>query len=642
MGLKAALAAANWRANAISAAEAVAMVPASGHVFVSSACATPTTFLDALEDAALDHPGIRLQHFLTRAIDDHPRRPVVSHRTWFISRDMLPLLPAGRVDYAPLLLREVPRLLAMGRMSVDVAVVQVSEPDAGGMCSLGASVGLSRSMIAAAPVVIAEINAAMPRTRGDTLVPFDKFAAVIDVEPRMIEYQPRSDAGPMVEDEPRSDVGSVIEDIARYVARLVPNGATLQTGPGLVASEVLARLDSRQDLGVHSDVITDAVLDLVEAGVITGRQKSMSRGRVVASLAMGTQRLFDAIDGNKTYSFRPIDQISNPTIIAAQNRMVSITQAFAVDLTGQVCLESRDGVPYGGVGSAPAFHYGAARSRGGRAIVCVPSTDSHGRSTIRGVLEPGEAVTIPRYEAHWIITEYGSAFLYGMTTRERSAALLEIAHPDHRDALLEQAKDLGLLPSDQALRSRSAYPVSEERTVSLRDGTEVLMRPTRTTDDRLLQDLFYRLNPEDVRTRFFRNLSSMTRQMAQHLTSVSYDREMAFAAVVGEEENEQIVATSSYYLDPSTRLADVAYLVDPDWQGRGLGTALHDRTVQYAAAHGVRGFTADVLEDNKGMMEVFARGPGRVSVQTRQGVHEVSVLFGPLDAMDTDLQMSAT
>jgi acyl-CoA hydrolase/GNAT superfamily N-acetyltransferase len=628
MGLKAALAAASWREDAVTAAEAVRLVPTGGHVFVSSACATPTTFLDALEQAALDHPGIRVQHFLTRARDaDHPRRPVLSHRTWFISRDMLPLLPSERVDYAPLQLSEVPRLLETGRMSVDVAVVQVSEPDAGGMCSLGASIGLSRSMIAAAPTVIAEVNPAMPRTRGDTLVPFDVFDAVIEVEPHVIEYLPAGG-------------DAVIDDIARYVARLVPDGATLQTGPGLLASSVLARLDTRAHLGVHSDVITDAVLDLVEAGVITGRRKSMSRGKVVASLAMGTRRLFDAIDGNRTYSFRPIEEISNPAVIAAQNRMVSITQAYSVDLTGQVCAESRDGVPYGGVGTTPAFHYGASRSRGGRAIVCVTSTDSEGRSAIKGRLGPGEAVTIPRYEAHWVITEFGSAFLFGMTVRQRAAALIEIAHPDHRDALLEEAKELGLLPRDQSMRSRTAYPVSEERTVTLRDGTEVLLRPTRTTDDRLLQDLFYRLNPQDVRTRFFRNLSSLTRQMAQHLTSVSYVREMAFAAVVGDEENEQIVATSSYYLDPSTRLADVAYLVDPDWQGRGLGTLLHARTVQYAAAHGVRGFTADILEDNPAMLDVFRRGPGRLSVQTRQGVHEVTLLFTPLDAVDIDLQLT--
>jgi acyl-CoA hydrolase/RimJ/RimL family protein N-acetyltransferase len=632
MGLKAALAAANWRASAVTPAEAVALLPKGGHVFVSSACATPVAFLGALEDAAVEHPGVRVLHFLTRATDDHPRRAVLSHRTWFISRDMLPLIPTGRVDYAPILLRDVTRLLAMGRLEVDAAVVQVSPPDAGGMCSLGAAVGLSRSMIEAAPLVIAEINPAMPRTRGDTLVPFDAFDAVVEVDPYVLEYLPRGEA----------DIGPAAADIARYVARLVPDGATLQIGPGLLASEVLGRLGDRSDLGVHSDVITDAVLDLMEAGVITGRHKSMSRGRVVASLAMGTRRLYDAIDNDRRFAFRPIEQVSSPNVVAAQNRMVSLTQAFAVDLTGQVCAEAREGQPYGGVGSAPAFHYGAARSRGGRAIVCVPSTDTRGLSTVKCVLDAAEPVTIPRYEAHWVVTEYGSAFLYGMTTRQRALALIEIAHPDHRDDLLAQAKERGLVPADQKVRSRSAYPVDEERTIVLADGTAVLLRPTRATDDRLLQALFYRLPPQDVRTRFFRNLSSMTRQMAEHLTSVSYDREMAFAAVVGEEENERIVATSSYYVDPSTRLADVAYLVDPDWQGHGLGTALHARTVQYAATRGVRGFTADVLEDNRAMVEVFQRGPGTMQLQTRGGVSEITLLFGPLDAMDAELQMTST
>jgi acyl-CoA hydrolase/GNAT superfamily N-acetyltransferase len=629
VGLKAARAAATWRENAVTAEQAVAMLPKGAHVFLSSGCGTPNTFLAALEDAAVSHPGVRLYHFLTRARPDEERRPVLRHRSYYISHDLVPIVATGNVDYIPISLRDVLRTQRQGRLRIDVAVVQVSAPDAAGMCSLGASVGLGRGMVEAAPLVIAEVNAAMPRTRGDTLIPFDRFDAWIEVEPVMLEYDPTSEA----ED--------VVADLAKYVARLVPDGATLHTGPGRLIAEVLSRLSNHRDLGVHSDVISDAVLDLVEAGVVTGRYKSMSRGKVVASYAMGTQRLYDAIGDNKTFVFRPIDQVSEPQVLIRQNRMVSITHGFSVDLTGQVCVEHRDGVSYGGVGSTVVFHYAAARSEGGRAIVCVPSMSPDGSSNIKPFLGPSEPVTIPRYETHWVITEYGSAYLYGATTRQRAIALIEIAHPDHRETLLAEAKALGLVHDDQTIRSRRSYPVDEEGTVTLKDGSTVLIRPTKTTDAPLLQDLFYRLDPTDVRTRFFRNLSAMTHQMAEHFTSVSYFREMAFAAVVGEAENERIVATSSYYLDLSTRLADVAYIVDPDWQGKGLGTAMHLRTIRYAIANGVRGFTADVLDENQAMIAVFRNGPGTLLTRTRYGVVELELLFGDLDGISTELDLSA-
>lgn len=625
MGLRAALAAANWRAEAKTAEEAVEMLPKGAHVFIGGGCATPVTFLSALESASMSHPGVRLYHYMTRERPGEPRRPVVKHRVLFVSHDMIPLSTRGMVDYIPISLRDVSRLHRQGRLRIDVAVIQVSEPDAAGMCSLGASVGLGRTMVDTAPLVIAEINAAMPRTRGDTLIPFDRFDAVIEVEPQLLEYSPDR------------ELDGAVSDLAKYVARLVPDGATLHTGPGLLVAEVLARLDHHRDLGVHSDVITDSVLDLVEKGVITGRVKSMSRGKVVASYALGTRRLYRAIENNRTFVFRPIEEVSDPGILTRQNQMISIVHGFSVDLTGQVCAEHRNGAPYGGVGSTAVFHYAAARSAGGRAIVCVPCRNPLGESNIKPSLGPLEPVTIPRYEAHWVITEYGSAYLYGSTTRQRAIALIEIAHPDDREMLLAQAKELGLVHEHQSVRSRRSYPVDEERTVTLKDGTEVLIRPTKTTDVGLLQDLFYRLDPEDVRTRFFRNLSAMTHQMAEHLTSVSYSREMAFAVVVGDAENERVVATSSYYLDPSTRLADVAYIVDPDWQGRGLGTVLHHRTVQYAMDNGVRGFTADVLGENEAMIAVFRHGPGALETKMRYGVVELLLTFNELDALAEDI-----
>ena len=226
-----------------------------------------------------------------------------------------------------------------------------------------------------------------------------------------------------------------------------------------------------------------------------------------------------------------------------------------------------------------------------------------------------------------MITEYGTAYLFGRSTRERAISLIEIAHPEDRATLLEQAVGLGLVPPGQELRSRAAYPVGEERDVRLRDGREVVLRPTRAGDLRAMQELFFRLSEQDVRTRFFHKLTSLTDKAAHHLSSVGYEEEMAFAAVVGPAEGERIVGASSYYVDPATGLADVAYMIDPDWKGAGLGSLLHARTVEYARGHGVRGFTADVLVENAAMLRVFRHGDHGLSVTTSAGVHEVRMPF---------------
>jgi RimJ/RimL family protein N-acetyltransferase len=245
------------------------------------------------------------------------------------------------------------------------------------------------------------------------------------------------------------------------------------------------------------------------------------------------------------------------------------------------------------------------------------------------VLQPSEAVSIPRADVHWVITEYGTAYLFGRSLAERAVSLIEIAHPDDRESLLEAAVAQGLVGPKQLLRSRGAYPVAEERDLRLRDEREVRVRPTRTTDARAMQELFFRLTEDDVRSRFFQKLTSLTDSVAQHLCSVGYEEEMAFAAVVGPHESERIVGTSCYYLDPSTGLADVAYLVDPEWQGLGLGTILHARTVEYARGHGVRGFTADVLVSNAAMLRVFQRGAHELTSTLSAGSYEVTMIFPP-------------
>jgi RimJ/RimL family protein N-acetyltransferase len=454
--------------------------------------------------------------------------------------------------------------------------------------------------------VIAEVNPAMPRTAGDSRIDAGRISRFVTVDTPVIEYL-------------HDPVGDVAARIARYIARLVDDRSTLQVGLGRVPNAMLAYLENRRELAIHSDVITEAIVDLVEAGTITGP--------VTTSLAMGSRRLYDLVDDDPRFAFHPIDHVCDPAVIATRERMVSVTQAFTIDLTGQVCTEALDGQLYGGVSTGPAFHRGALASPGGLAVVCLASRTPAGRSAITVDLEPGEAVTIPRADVHWVVTEYGTAYLFGRSLGERAVALIEIAHPDEREHLLAGAIQRGLVARQQELHSRVAYPVDQVRDVRLRDGRELTVRPTRTTDAGAMQDLFYRLSDEDRDSRFLHRLSSLTDKAAQYLCSVDYESEMAFAAVVGPAERERIVAASCYYLNPATSLADVAYMVDPDWQGAGIGTLLHAQLVEYARGHGARGLSAEVLVHNTGMMRVFERGDHALSGKTAEGVRELTMLF---------------
>ena len=596
----------DWRDRQVLAAEAVAGVRPGDQVFIGSACATPHSLVEALEQAKT--PGVTLVHFLTsRVAASDPPQTSYRHRVFYVGSDELSLRESGHsVEYLPLSLADVPRLFESGQIPLDVAMVQVAPPGPDDTCSLGISVDVTRAAALAARTVIAEVNPAMPRTAGDSRIPLDRIASFVSVDTPIVEYLHES-------------ADEVAEQIARYVARLIDDRSTLQVGLGRVPNQMLARLTNRRELAIHSDVITEPIVDLVAAGVVTGP--------VTTSWAMGTRRLYDLVDNDPRFAFHPIEYVCDPTVIASRERMVSVTQAFTIDLTGQVSTETLDGALYGGVSTGPAFHRGALASPGGMAIVCLASRTPAGRSAVVLDLAPGEAVAIPRADVHWVITEYGTAYLFGRSLAERAVALIEITHPDFRRELLDAAIERGLVGPKQQLRSRTAYPVAAVRDVRLRDGREVLLRPTRTSDTGAMHELFYRLSEEDVETRFLQKLTSLTDSVAQYLCSVDYDQEMAFAAVVGPPEHERIVAASCYYLSPASGLAEVAYMVDPDWQSAGLGTILHSGLVEYARQHDARGLTADVLLGNSRMMHVFEHGEHSLSAKTSGGVVELTMLL---------------
>ena len=604
-------------AKVCSAEQALAQVRHGDHVFVGGGAATPRHLVQALEQLPALPADVELLHLLTDGALLPGTR--LRHRCYHAGPDQRAALRQGAADYVPISLAQVPALIAGGRIKVDVALVQVSPPDELGRCSLGVAVGAAVAAIEHARCVIAEVNPQLPRTMGDGTIHIADIDHLVPVDAPLIELSSQM---------PPAAPGDAMQRIASYLAGLIDDGSTLQVGLAPVAGLVLQQLADRQDLGVHGDVITDAVIPLLECGALTGRRKTRQRGRIVASFALGSRRLYELVDRNPLFEFQTLDRVCDPAALAAQHRLVSITQAFAVDLTGQVCLDHFDGGPCGGLGAQPEFLQGAARSAGGKAIVCLASTSADGReSMLRAALAPPEAAGIARADVHYVVTEHGIACLFGKSLRERAAALIQIAHPDFRAALLRQAQALGLLPAGQPLRNRQAGDARDEAPCTLADGRRVLLRPAQASDDAGVRELFHQLPECDVYARFFGKVKGLSDLDVQRLCNLDFENEVAFVACAGEREDARIVAHACYFADPATRIAETAFMVHPAWQGCGLGAALQARLAAHARRHGVRGFVAEIMAGNARMIRLARAGEGRVSVHEEGGTVRVTTLF---------------
>lgn len=607
-------------AKIVTAEAAVRLVQHGQHVFVGTGCATPRTLVAALENVAQPPDDVQLTYFLTTDALRRDAEGKVSskyrHQVFFVGSEVRELVKERRAEYVPISLAQVPRLFAIGRLPVDVAFIQVSAPDEFGYVSLGVSVDIVAAAVENAKLVIAEVNPAMPRTMGNSMLHVNRIHKMVLVDGPVTEY-----VHPPVADE-------VVQRIARYIAGIIDDGSTLQIGLGRIPNEALKYLEDRRDLGIHSDVITDAIVPLLEKGILTGREKTMERGKIVASFALGTQRLYKLLDRNPLFSFEPLETVCDPHKLAAQQKLVSVAQAFAVDLTGQVCSDQFGGEFYGGLGAQVEFLQGAARSPGGKPIICLRSTTDDGEvSRIRPLLLAGEGVSVARTDVHYVVTEFGIAYLFGKSIGDRAVALIDIAHPKFRPQLLEEAKRLGYLAPDQTLQSMRDYPVEEERMVSLKNGKQVRLRPARASDADGIRALFHSMPADDIFTRFFRRVRSLSNKEVQRLCNLNYETEVAFVAVQGPRENEHVVGQACYFINPSTNLAETAFMIDPTWQGTGLGTSLQVRLAEHAKGRGLRGFVAEILPANAKMIALARKGSDKIQVERDEDTVYVTTLF---------------
>lgn len=419
----------------VSAAEAMGGVRSGQRVYVQGGCAVPRALIDALVARYTELQGVEIVHMHTEG-DAPYARPEMDghfrHNALFVGRNLREAVNQGRADFTPVFLSEVPRLFET-TLPLDVALIQVSPPDNAGYCSLGISVDCAKPACLAAQTVIAQVNRRMPRTHGDSFLHVSQIDYLVETDAELTE----------VVCEPPDEVA---RRIGAHVVSLIEDGSTIQTGIGTVPNAVLASLSRHQHLGVHTEMFSDGLLDLIESGVVDSSAKSYHEGKVVSSFVMGSRRLYDFVDDNPLIEMHPVTFTNDPFLIARNDRMVSINSAIEVDLTGQVCADSIGHMLYSGIGGQLDFIRGAARSRGGKAIIALPSTAKGGEvSRIVAELRPGAGVVTTRGDVHHVITEYGVADLHGRTLRDRAKALIEIAHPQFRERLTAAARGLNLL-----------------------------------------------------------------------------------------------------------------------------------------------------------------------------------------------------
>jgi len=589
----------NYISNKRSALDAIKLIKPGQRVFIGSSCGEPQYLIRTLSEASSRLTDIEIVRLL--ALENTPLTLIANKtldhslniRSFYLGSAKPQGLARNKRFITPMNLSAIPRLFRSRRLPIHVALIQVTPPDDFGWMSLGISVDITLAAALSADLVIAQVNSSMPRVLGQSFIHVNDVDIFVEHDEQLLTI------GEAPESEPANKIGSLI-------ARLIEDGSTIQISLGTTPQATLTALSDKNDLGIHSQYITDDIMHLVSRGVVTNRKKGFNEGKLVASSAIGTQALYEFLHDNPALDFHPSDYVNDPGIISRHNRMVSMNIALAMDLTGQVAADAMPHNHFSGVTGMLDFVRGAAQAKGGKSIIMLISTSRDGKKS-RIVPMLDTAVVVPRGDAHYVVTEFGAVNLFGKSLQERAMAMVSISHPDFRDELFYEAKKIGLISDTRTLREsiiHGIYPFQLEETMKI-DGEEVTLRPAKPVDERRIQEHFYNLDKTDIVSRFFHEKTSFVRDEAQGVSQIDYIKDLTIVALVGEFGFGRVVGIGEYLLDPAKNIAEVAFSISKEFQGKGLGKILLKKLCMAARENGIAGLVAYTSPGNKGMIKLF-------------------------------------
>ena len=604
--------------------QAFSHIHAGDRIFIGTGCGEPQYLIHALVDYTKSHPkaffDTELIHVWTLGVAPYTDETLQENfrlDSFFVGDSTRNAVNRGEADYTPIFLSAVPELFRRELIPIDVALIQTSLPDKHGYVSLGISVDIVKAATEKADIIIAQVNSDMPRTHGDGFINLKDIDFIIDKDEPLLEYTIKAPS-------------DIVQRIGKYVARIIEDGSTIQVGYGLIPDAVVPNLMDKKHLGVHTELFSDGIVNLMNKGVVDNSKKDHNPGKTIASFCMGSRETYDFLDENPAVEFKRIDYTNNPMIIARNNLMTAINSAMEIDLTGQATAESLGGTFYSGIGGQADFMRGAVLSPGGKTILALPSTALNDTvSRIVPILQEGAGVTLTRGDVHYVVTEYGIAYLYGKNIRERAMDLIAIAHPKFRPWLIEAARKRTLIYKDQVFvpGEKGVYPEELETYRTTSTGLNILLRPVKITDESLLKDFFYKLSENSMYLRFFSARTDMPHKRLQDFVAVDYSRKMEILAVIKDKEKETIVGLGQYELNSDMHTAEVALVILDNYQNQGVGTELLSYLTLLARRKGLLGFTAEVLVENGPMMHLFEKMGFDIEKRREEGIYEMRMRF---------------